>query len=110
VYRQLVPLANGGGTKPAGSIHPKTLAALAEIGIHHKGHPKPVDEFRGVDFDLVVTVCDVAAEECPVWLGKGKRIHHSFPDPAKSDDMNVFRQVRDGIEREIILLLVNHAD
>ena len=93
------------GTKPAGYVHPKALAALAEIGIQHTGRSKSADEFRGVDFDLVVTVCDSAAEECPVWLGKGKRIHHSFPDPAKTDEMDDFRKVRDDIAREIIALL-----
>jgi arsenate reductase len=98
------------GTKPTGYVHPKALAVLAEIGIQHQGRSKTVDEFRGVDFDLVVTVCDSAAEECPVWLGKGKRVHHSFPDPAKTDDMNDFRNVRDAMEREIIFLLVNYAD
>ena len=98
------------GTKPTGFVHPKALAALAEIGIEHTGRSKLADEFRGVNFDLVVTVCDSAAEECPVWLGKGKCVHHSFPDPAKTDDMNDFRKVRDAIEREIIYLLVNYAN
>ena len=98
------------GTKPAGYVHPKALTALAEIGIQHQGRSKLADEFRGVDFDLVVMVCDSAAEECPVWLGKGNRVHHSFPDPAKTDDMNDFRMVRDAIEREIIALLENHAN
>jgi arsenate reductase len=93
------------GTKPAGYVHPKALAALAEIGIQHTGRSKPADEFRSVDFDLVVTVCDSAAEECPLWLGKGKRVHHSFPDPAKTDDIHDFRSVRDDIEREITQLL-----
>lgn len=60
------------GTKPAGYIHPKALEALSEIGIKHDGSSKRADEFRGTEFDLVVTVCDSAAEECPVWLGKGK--------------------------------------
>ena len=98
------------GTKPAGYVHPKALAALAEIGIRHNGRSKLVDEFKDVDFDLVVTVCDSAAEECPVWLGIGKRVHHSFPDPAKTDAMNDFRKVRDTMEREIIYLLVNYAN
>jgi arsenate reductase (thioredoxin) len=98
------------GTKPAGFVHPKALAALSEIGIQYTGRSKPADEFRGVDFDLVVTLCDSAAEECPVWLGKGKRVHHSFPDPAiagGTDDevMQVFRLVRDDIEREMVKLL-----
>jgi len=102
------------GTKPAGYIHPKALDALSEIGIQHTGSSKRVDEFQGVDFDLVVTVCDSAAEECPVWLGKGKRVHHSFPDPAKAEGtdeevMEVFRAVRDDIEKEMIALLKTYS-
>lgn len=98
------------GTKPTGSIHPKALAALAEMGIQHTGHTKSVDKFRSVDFDLVVTLCDSAAEECPLWLGKGKRFHHDYPDPAKTDDMEDFRKVRDDMERELIYLLVNYVN
>ena len=98
------------GTKPTGFVHPKALAALKEIGIQHQGRSKRAEEFKDTDFDLVVTVCDSAAEECPVWLGKGKRLHHSFPDPAKAQGtdeevMNVFRSVRDDIEQEMIELL-----
>jgi arsenate reductase (thioredoxin) len=98
------------GTKPAGFVHPKALAALSETGIQHAGRSKLVDEFRGEDFDLVITVCDSAVEECPIWVGKGKREHHSFPDPAKTKGtdaelMSSFRSVRDDIEKEIILLL-----
>ncbi len=93
------------GTKPAGYVHLKAIAALAEMGIQHAGRSKPADEFRSADFDLVVTVCDSAAEECPVWLGKGKRVHHSFPDPAITDNMGDFRKVHDSIEIEITKLL-----
>ena len=93
------------GTKPAGFVHPKALEALREIGIQHEGRSKRADEFRDVDFDVVVTVCDSAAEECPIWLGKGKRTHHSFPDPALTDNVGAFRKVRDDIEREITQLL-----
>jgi len=91
------------GTKPAGYVHPKALEALSEIGIQHEGRSKLADEFRGVEFDLVVTVCDSAAEECPVWLGKGKKVHHSFFDPAKTDDMEDFRKVRD----EMLVVIPN---
>ena len=101
--------AYSAGTKPAGYVHPKALAALSEIGIQHTGSSKRADEFQSVDFDLVVTVCDSAAEECPVWLGKGKRVHHSFVDPALSDDMNVFRAVRDEIEGEMVALLKSNS-
>jgi len=100
------------GTKPAGYIHPKALAVLAEIGIQHAGRSKLADEFRGVDFERVITVCDSAAEECPVWLGKGRRIHHSFPDPAKAEGseeevLQAFRNVRDQILRVVPALLEN---
>lgn len=98
------------GTKPAGYVHPKAVAVLSEIGIQHSGRSKQADEYRGVDFDVVVTVCDSAAEECPVWIGQGKRRHHSFPDPARAkgseeEAMSVFRSVRDQIEKEMIRLL-----
>ena len=103
------------GTKPAGYVHPKALEALSEIGIQHMGSSKRADEFQGVDLDLVVTVCDSAAEECPVWLGKGKRVHHSFPDPAKAEGteeevMNVFRAVRDDMLMRILGLLESWPD
>ncbi len=98
------------GTKPAGYVHPNAIRALAEIGIAHQGRSKHADEFRTTPFDLVVTVCDSAAEECPVWLGPGKRVHLGFPDPAKAtgtDDeiMAAFRQVRDDMLREVTALL-----
>ena len=98
------------GTKPAGYVHPSAIRALAEIGIAHQGRSKHADEFRDVPFDLVVTVCDSAAEECPVWLGPGKRVHLGFPDPAKAtgtdeDVMAAFRQVRDDIAEQVPALL-----
>ena len=88
------------GTKPAGYVHPKAIQALAEIGIPHSGQSKQINELHTKDFDLVVTVCDSAAEECPVWPGKaGRRVHHSFVDPAKAEGTlderkQVFRSVR----------------
>lgn len=93
------------GTIPTGYVHPLALAALSEIGISHDGRSKSADEFRETPFDLVITVCDSAAEECPLWLGQGRRLHHSFPDPARTGDMADFRAVRDAIEREIVSLL-----
>ncbi len=98
------------GVRPTGSVHPNAVCALAEMGIRHSGRSKSADEFRGASFDLVVTVCDQAAEECPAWLGPGKRVHLGFPDPAKavgSDDevMAVFRRVRDDMAREVPALL-----
>ena len=102
------------GTKPAGFVHPNAVRALREVGIDFAGRSKPADEFRGVPFDLVVTVCDSAAEECPLWLGPGRRVHLGFPDPARasgSDDavMAVFRAVRDDIARQVPALLAARA-
>lgn len=101
------------GTQPAGYVHPMALRTLAEIGIDHDGRSKQADEFRDAPFDLVVTVCDDAAENCPVWLGRGKRVHLGFPDPAKAtgtdDEVRaVFRQVRDDIAHEVPALLQEH--
>lgn len=102
--------ASSAGTRPAGEVHPLAIAALAEIGIAHSGRTKSVEEFKGQPFDLVVTVCDSAAEDCPVWIGRDKRTHLSFPDPAKAVGdpetvMNVFRAVRDDIAARLVPLL-----
>ena len=113
------------GTQPAGYVHPKALDALAEIGIDWRGHTsKHADQFRTIPFDLVVTVCDDAAENCPVWLpapgpqaqeGEGKRVHMGFPDPARatgSDEevMAAFRAVRDAIAEQVPDLLHGWTD
>mgnify|MGYP001016218339 CR=1 FL=1 len=95
------------GTQPSGYVHPLAVKVLGEIGIQHSGDSKSVDRFRGEEFDVVITVCDDAAENCPVWLGKGKRVHIGFPDPAKAEGgedqkMAVFRQVRDDIRTQIL--------
>jgi arsenate reductase len=98
------------GSHPTGFVHPLAIKALAEIGIRHQGSSKHVDEFRGQSFDYVITLCDPVADECPVWLGRGKRMHMPFPDPAKvsgteDEQMAAFREVRDGIAAHISELL-----
>jgi arsenate reductase (thioredoxin) len=97
--------AYSAGTQPAGYVHPLAVRVLAEIGIAHEGRSKHADEYRALPFDLVVTVCDDAAENCPVWLGQGKRAHLGFPDPARAtgtedEVMTAFRQVRDDIAQQ----------
>jgi arsenate reductase (thioredoxin) len=98
------------GTEPAGYVHPKALQVLGEIGIIHQGVSKSAEKYRELDFDMVVTVCDDAAENCPVWLGKGARVHLGFPDPAKvtgteEEQLAAFRSVRDAIAEQIPELL-----
>jgi arsenate reductase len=98
------------GTQPAGYVHPLAVRVLREIGIEHEGRSKAADEYRQTPFDLVVTVCDDAAENCPVWLGKGRRVHLGFPDPAKAtgseeEVLAVFRRVRGDIATRVSELL-----
>lgn len=90
------------GVRPAGFVHPMVIQVLRELEIEHRGISKSVEEFRNQTFDLVVTVCDDAHEECPVWLGKGPRKHVSLRDPAKAggtedERLELFRNVRDEI-------------
>lgn len=98
------------GTQPIGYVHPKAIEVLSEINIQHFGKSKSITEFKDQEFDLAVTVCDSAAEECPTWLNSGKQIHLSFPDPAKAtgEDEQIqakFREVRNAISIQIPELL-----
>ena len=98
------------GTKPIGYVHPLAVEVLKEIGINHQGWSKDVTQYLDQEFDLVVTVCDSAAENCPIWLKPGRQKHLSFEDPAKfevEDELVLgkFRKVRDEIESKITQLL-----
>ncbi len=95
------------GTDPAGYVHPLAIRAMAELGIDISDqHSKSVEQFREKDFDVVITVCDQAAQNCPLWLGSGKVIHVGFPDPAaaegsESERLEVFCRVRDGLREKV---------
>jgi arsenate reductase len=99
-------VAQSAGTKPAGYVHPQAIAALHEIGIDISDHrSKSADKFKGTAFDVVITVCDDAAENCPVWLGQGLRVHLGFPDPAAAppdQQAQQFRAVRDAIQDRLL--------
>ncbi len=101
------------GTHPADKVHPLAIKAMAELGIDiSEKKSKSVDKYQKKKFDLVITVCDEAAEECPVWLGKGKVAHISFPDPAKAtgtkiQQLSAFQAVRDDIRRRVFYYLAN---
>lgn len=100
--------AYSAGTNPAGHVHPLAIRAMAEFGIDiSAGESKSVEVFRDKTFELVVTVCDDAAENCPLWLGGGHVTHISFVDPAavtgtEEERLEAFRHVRDGLVREVI--------
>lgn len=70
------------GTNPR-SVRPEAIAVMHEIGIDISGHrSKSVDEFAGQRFDYIITVCDSARDNCPVFPGPAQRIHWSLEDPA----------------------------
>lgn len=102
-------VAISAGTQPAGYVHPQAIAALREIGIDiSQQRSKSAEEFRQEPFDVVITVCDNAAENCPVWLGRGRRVHIGFPDPAAvppDEQAQQFRVVRDAIQDQILSYL-----
>lgn len=102
------------GTQPAGYVHPRALQVLEEIGINHTGRSKNVNQFRDQSFHLVITVCDQASEECPLWLGEGQVIHSGYQDPAQAtgsteEILTVFRRVRDRIHARIPELLAEYS-
>ena len=101
------------GSFPAGYVHPKSIETLERHGIGY-GEPrsKSWDEFAGQRFDLVITVCDQAANEsCPAFLGESKKLHWSTPDPAKAEGTEeyvtrafdeAFQLLKDRIETELL--------
>ena len=81
-------------------VKPEAIEVMREIGVDiSQQRSKAVDDFVGREFDYVITVCDNANEQCPVFPGNTKRIHWSFDDPAavEGDELArlaVFRRVR----------------
>lgn len=72
------------GSFPLGIVHPKTIDTLLRHGINPGQQSKSWDEFSRHSFDVVITVCDLAAgESCPLFPGSPKKLHWSTPDPAK---------------------------
>jgi arsenate reductase len=73
------------GSEPAGAVNPRTIIVLDEAGIDHtEARSKSMTEFLDREFDHVLTVCDDAAEACPVFPGPAVRTHWSIPDPARA--------------------------
>jgi arsenate reductase len=85
-------------------VNPRAIAIMKEDGIDISGHTSNhVDEYRDIDFDFVITVCDNALERCPYFPTNARKFHYNFPDPAKAtgseeEIMASFRAVRELIK------------
>jgi len=89
-------------------LNPHAVEVMAEAGVDISGHrSKLLDDFRDMDFDYVVTVCDHAKESCPYFAGKTRRVHKGFEDPprlartakTRDEELGPYRRVRDEIRR-----------
>jgi arsenate reductase len=93
------------GSVPHG-VDARAVKVMAEAGVDISDHTSNhVDQYLNVPFDLVVTVCDRARESCPVFPGRGRRVHHTFDDPpflardaaCEEEALTPYRRVRDEI-------------
>lgn len=81
-------------------VNPRAVAAMKEDGIDISKHTSNnLDEYRNIDFDYVITVCDHAQERCPFFPTKAEKFHRNFPDPAQASGTETeisqqFRHVR----------------
>jgi arsenate reductase len=86
-------VARSAGSQPEGQVHPGALAALERAGYVSDGlHSKSWDELQDFHPDLIVTLCDSAANEpCPAWFGGCEVVHYSLADPSRvvGDDVAV---------------------
>lgn len=86
-------------------VNPKAIQIMAEEGIDISAHTSNnVIEYKAIDFDYVITVCDNAKERCPYFPTKAQKFHYNFPDPAKASGtdaqvMEEFRSVRELIKK-----------
>jgi arsenate reductase len=102
------------GVEPS-HVRPQAIEVMREIGVDISGHrSKSVDEFAGEEFDYVITVCDNARDQCPVFPGESERIHWSFEDPAafagdEATRLAVFRRVRDETESRLRQFIENYG-
>jgi arsenate reductase (thioredoxin) len=85
-------------------VNPSAIATMRADGVDISTHTSNnIDEYRNIDFDVVITVCDNANERCPAFVSKARKLHYNFPDPAKAtgseaEISSAFLMVRDQIK------------
>ena len=88
------------GSRPAGWVHPLAIQAMAALGVDiSDAESKGADRFLAEPFDVVVTVCDSAAQDCPLWPGARRLEHWPIEDPGGS--LQRFTETRDELARRI---------
>jgi arsenate reductase len=103
--------ASSAGTH-ATEMRPEAVAVMAEIGIDIGSHQsKNLGTFQGEHFDWVITVCDQARRECPVFPGAEQTAHWGIDDPSEvegddADRMAAFRKARDELRSRVRMLLL----
>ena len=98
------------GVRPS-RVNPRAIQVMAELGIdirHYRS--KSVDDLPDEAFDLVITLCDQAQQQCPIFPGETEVMHVGFPDPAKAagtaeEVLAAFRQVRDALRDQLVPML-----
>lgn len=95
------------GVEPKG-IHPVAVQVMREIGIDIADQQsKHIDDLPSREFDYIIMLCDHAAQNCPLFPGKGIRLHQGFFDPAavqgsELDVIEAFRKVREELKQFIL--------
>jgi arsenate reductase len=97
-------------------VNPKAIATMKQDGIdisHHTSNN--VDEYKNIQFDFIITVCDNAKERCPYFPNSAKRFHYNFPDPAKATGTaeeieEAFTEVRELIKGYCLKFILENID
>ena len=103
--------AHSAGTEVS-TVRPEAIAVMAEIGIDISGHrSKSVEDFLGQKFEWVITVCDQARQNCPVFPGVEQTGHWSVEDPSEATGseaqrLEAFRRVRDDLRSRIHVFIL----
>ena len=101
------------GTESAGEVNKYAILAMKEVGIDiSPQRSKHLNEFKDIEFDLVITVCDNAKERCPLFWGRAKKIHKNFEDPfvlakdSKNEEeaLNHYKRIRDELKEFVLSL------
>ncbi len=99
------------GSRPAGWVHPMAIRAMADAGVDiAAAESKGAAQFLEQEFDVVVTVCDSAAQDCPSWPGAKRLEHWPIEDPTfgSGDALQRFIATRDELARRIEELAAPH--